>query len=326
MSAKFPNRSHHICYVSTRSFPIFFIGHRCRGLPAGRMSSQDRKYFRFRFSRILVLLILFISPTPSTTNKSSVQECFLKLKRTLISSQSDDEFKKSIIACLRSVEWQKLSNYSIQSFQGLIEKIPPEIANSLKGDLFVVCVSLTYFSHQLYKQSVNLEEEYKQYWYDFERLKAESKFAFDGIKNEIYLLSESTDFDTLYRRITNMTEILEGYHNKLELITYGVKESIIASRHSKPLVIGYGVVAAVVCVGSFNVGGPWTIILICTPACGVVAYSSTTFLSLDKTNEELNQLQKDTRKLGLELVKNQARLQVRLILMKGKLNHTLPVH
>ena len=223
------------------------------------------------------------------------------------------------------MEWQKLSNYSIQSFQGLIEKIPPEIANSLKGDLFVVCVSLTYFSHQLYKQSVNLEEEYKQYWYDFERLKAESKFAFDGIKNEIYLLSESTDFDTLYRRITNMTEILEGYHNKLELITYGVKESIIASRHSKPLAIGYGVVAAVFCVGSFKFGSPWTI-LICTPACGVVAYSTKTFLSLDKTNEELNRLQKDTRKLGLELVKHQARLQVRLILMKGKLNHRLPVH
>ena len=326
MSAKFPNRSHHICYVSTRSFPIFFIGHRCRGLPAGRMSSQDRKYFRFRFSRILVSLILFISPTPSTTNKSSVQECFLELTRTSISSQSDDEFKKSIIACLRSVEWQKLSSFSIQSFQGLIEKIPPEIANSLKGDLFVVCVSLLYFSHQLYKQSVNLEEECKQHWYDFKKLKTTTEVAFVEIRKEIYSISESTDFDSLYVKITRATAILEDFHKELELITYGVKESIIASRHSKPLAIGYGVVAAVVCVGSFNVGGPWTIILICTPACGVVAYSTTTFLSLEKTNEELNWLQKDTRNLGLELAKHQARLQVRLILMKGKLNHTLSVH
>ena len=290
------------------------------------MSSQDRKYFRFCFSRILVLLILFISPTPSTTNKSSVQECFLELKRTLISSQSDDEFKKSIIACLRSVEWQKSSNFSIQSFQGLIEKIPPEIANSLKGDLFVVCVSLTYFSYQLYKQSVNLEEEYKQHWYEFEELKAESEIVFGAIKNEIYLLSESTDFDTLYKQITNITKILEGHHNKLELITYGIKESIIASRHNKPLAIGCGVVAAFFCVGSFYVGGPWTKVLTSISSCGVVAYSITTFLSLDKTNEELNKLQNDTRKLGLELVKYQARLQVRLILMKGKLNHTLPVH
>ena len=224
------------------------------------------------------------------------------------------------------MEWQKLSNYSIQSFQGLIEKIPPEIANSLKGDLFVVCVSLTYFSHQLYKQSVNLEEEYKQHCYKFEELKAESEIVFGAIKNEIYLLSESTDFDTLYEQITNITKILEGHHNKLELITYGVKESIIASRHSKPLVIGCGVVAAVVCVGSFYVDGLWTKVLTSISSCGVVAYSITTFLSLDKTNEELNKLQKDTRKLGLKLVKYQARLQIRLILMKGKLNHTLPVH
>ena len=290
------------------------------------MSSQDRKYFRFRFSRILVLLILFISPTPSTTNKSSEQECFLELTRTLISSQSDDEFKKSIIACLRSVEWQKLSSFSIQSFQGLIEKIPPEIANSLKGDLFVVCVSLLYFSHQLYKQSVNLEEECKQYWGKFEELKEETEITFGGIKKEFYSISESTDFDTLYKKITKMATMLENHHNKLEQITYDVKESIIASRHSKPLAIGYGVVAAVFCVGSFYIGGPWRIGLTCTSAAGVVAYSITTFLSLDKTNEELNRLQKDTRKLGLELVKHQARLQVRLILMKGKLNHRLPVH
>ena len=290
------------------------------------MSSQDRKYFRFRFSRILVSLILFISPTPSTTNKSSEQECFLELKRTLISSQSDDEFKKSIIACLRSVEWQKLSNFSIQSFQALIEKIPPEIANSLKGDLFVVCVSLTYFSHQLYKQSVNLEEECKQHWNDFKELKTTTEVAFDAIRKEIYSISESTDFVELYTKITKMAIMLEKHHNKLEKITYDVKESIIASRHSKPLAIGFGVAAAVVCVGSFKFGGPLTIISICTPACGVVAYSTTTFLSLDKTNEELNRLQKDTRELGLELVKHQARLQVRLILMKGKLNHRLPVH
>ena len=324
MSAKFPNRSHHICYVSTRSFPIFFIGHRCRGLPAGRMSSQDRKYFRFRFSRILVSLILFISPTPSTTNKSSVQECFLELKRTLISSQSDDEFKKSIIACLRSVEWQKLSNFSIQSFQALIEKIPPQVANSLKGDLFVVCVSLTYFSHQLYKQSVNLEEECKQHWDKLGQLKEKTEITFGGIKKEIYSILESTDFDSLYTTITKMATMLKDHHNELELITYNVKESIIASRHGKPLAIGYGVVAAVVCVGSFYSDGRWRIT--CTSAAGVVAYSIYNFLSLDKTNEELNRLQKDTRKLGLELVRHQARLQVRLILMKGKLNHRLPVH
>ena len=288
------------------------------------MSSQDRKYFRFRFSRILVLLILFISPTPSTTNKSSEQECFLELTRTLISSQSDDEFKKSIIACLRSVEWQKLSNFSIQSFQALIEKIPPEIANSLKGDLFVVCVSLLYFSHQLYKQSVNLEEECKTYWDKLGQLKEKTEIAFGGIKKEIYSISESTDFDSLYTKITKMTTMLENHHNELEQITYNVTESIIASRHSKPLAIGYGFVAAVVCVSSFYSDGLWRIT--CFSAAGVVFYSIYNFLSLDKTNEELNQLQKDTRKLGLELVKHQVRLQVRLILMKGKLNHRLPVH
>ena len=290
------------------------------------MSSQDRKYFRFRFSRILVLLILFIPLTPSTKNKSSVPECFLKLKRSLISSQSDDEFKKSIITCLRSVEWQQLPGFSNRNIHLLIEEIPPDIANSPKGGLFALSVHLILFSNQLYKQAVILAEECKQYWDKFEELKIKTKVTLKEIQKVIYSVSESTDFDTLYEQITNIMTILDGYHIELELVTYDVKERIIASRHGKPVVLGYGGVASLACVGSFYVGGPLIIVLTCGLASGVVPYSIVTFLSLDKTNEELKQLEWETRKLGLELAKHQARFQVRLILMKGKLNHTLPVH
>lgn len=187
-------------------------------------------------------------------------------------------------------------------------------------------VHLILFSNQLFKQAVILAEEYKQYWYKFEELKIKTEVTFEEIQKEIYSVSESSDFDSLYRQMTNITTILDNYHIQLELVTYDVKESIIASRHGKPLALGYGGAASLACVGSFYVGGPLIIFLTCGLAIGVVPLSIVTFISLDKTNEELKQLEWETRKLGLELAKHQARFQVRLILMKGKLNHTLSVH
>lgn len=178
-------------------------------------------------------------------------------------------------------------------------------------------VHLILFSNQLYKQAVILAEECKQYWDKFEELKIKTKVTLKEIQKVIYSVSESTDFDTLYEQITNIMTILDGYHIELELVTYDVKERIIASRHGKPVVLGYGGVASLACVGSFYVGGPLIIVLTCGLASGVVPYSIVTFLSLDKTNEELKQLEWETRKLGLELAKHQARFQVRLILMKG---------
>ena len=79
----------------------------------------------------------------SKTNGLSLPQSFLKLESALMTSQSDNEFNKLIIECLASVEWQQLSDFAIQEFQGLIEKIPPEIANSKKGGL-LLCLCILY--------------------------------------------------------------------------------------------------------------------------------------------------------------------------------------
>ena len=288
------------------------------------MSSQNRKYFRFRFFRILFFLILFISPTTPTTSKLGLPESCIQLARTLMTSQSDNEFNKYLVQCLASVEWQQLSDFTIQKFQELKDKIPPEIAKSAKGSLFIVSVYLICLSNQLYKQAVILAEDYKEHRDKFKELQTKMKVLLQAIKTEIYSMLKSIDFPTMYERIAEVMKILNNFYTELEKVTNDTKNGIIESQHAIPWAIGYVVVAVVVCAGTFFVAGPWGIGLICVPAFGVVAYSIQSFFSLGKTNEQLNQLQKDTRRLSLESAKHRAQLQVILALMKGKLNYSLP--
>ena len=288
------------------------------------MSSQNRKYFRFRLFRILVLLILFISPTTSTTNKLSVPESCLELANALMTSQSDNEFNKYLIQCLASVEWQQLSDFAIQNFQELKDKIPPEIAKSVKGSLFIVSVYLICLSNQLYKQAVVLAEDYKEHRDMFKELQTKIRVVLQAIRTEIHSMPKSIDFGALNERIAKVMEILSHFHTELERVTNDVKNGIISSRLDKIWATGYGYAALLVCVGSLFVAGPGAVLLICVPSLGVFVYSITRFFSLGETNEELNQLQKDARKLRLESAKHRTQLQVNLVLMKSKLNHSLP--
>ena len=288
------------------------------------MSSQNRKYFRFRFFRILFFLILFISPTTPTTSKLGLPESCFQLARTLMTSQSDNEFNKYLVQCLASVEWQQLSDFTIQTFQELKDKIPPGIAKSVKGSLFIVSVYLICLSNQLYKQAVILAEDYKEYRDKFKELQTKMKVVLQAIKTEIYSMPKSIDFPTMYERITEVMKILNNFYTELEKVTNDIKNDLIKSQHDKLSAIGLGVIASVVSVGAISVAGLWGIGLICVPAFGGVACSIGSYFSLGKTIEQLNQLQKDTRRLSLESAKHRAQLQVILALMKGKLNYSLP--
>ena len=256
-------------------------------------------------------------------NTVSVPESFLKLARASITSQSNNEFKKSIIEYLESRE---LSDFTIQDFRNLIKKIPPEIANSPKGSLFIVSVHLICFINQLYIQFDILAEESKRHRDILEMSRSEMEIVLHAIEKEIDSMLTSTDFATLYERIAILMRILNDYHTRLEQVSNDIKNGIIKSRHGKPLAIGYGVASAVVCVSSFFVGSSFRRVLTSAIAAGAVVYSINSFFSLEKTNEELNQLQRDTNMVRLELAEHRTQLQVKLALMKGKLNHTLPVH
>ena len=214
-----------------------------------------------------------------------------------MTSQSDNEFNKYLVQCLASVEWQQLSDFTIQTFQELKDKIPPGIAKSVKGSLFIVSVYLICLSNQLYKQAVILAEDYKEHRDKFKELQTKMKVVLQAIKTEIYSMPKSIDFPTMYERITEVMKILNNFYTELEKVTNDTKNGIIESQHAIPWAIGYVVVAVVVCAGTFFVAGPWGIGLICVPAFGVVAYSIQAFFSLGKTNEQLNQLQKMLKRL-----------------------------
>ena len=177
--------------------------------------------------------------------------------------------------------------------------------------------------NQLYKQAVILAEDYKQHRDMFKALQTKIKVVLQAI-TEIYSMPKSIDFATLYVKIANIMEILNNFNIELEMVTNDIKNGIIESRHAKPWAIEYVVVAACVCAVSFFLASPLGRGLICASAIGVIAYSTQSFSSLANTNEELNRLQKDTRKLSVKLAKHQAQLQVKLALVKGKLNHSMP--
>ena len=175
-------------------------------------------------------------------------------------------------------------------------------------------------SNQLCKQAVVLAEDYKEHRDMFKELQTKMKVVLQAIKTEIYSRPKSIDFPTMYERIAEVMKILNNFYTELEKVTNDIKNGIIESQHAKPWAIGY-VVAAVV----FFVASPLGIGSTCVSALGVIAYSTQSLFSLANTNEELNRLQKDARKLSVESAKHRAQLQVILALMKGKLNHSMPV-
>ena len=185
--------------------------------------------------------------------------------------------------------------------------------------VYLICVS-----NNLDKQAVILAEDYKKHRDMFKELQTKMKVILRAIKTEIYSMPKSIDFATLYERIAKVMEILNNFNTELEKVTNDIKNSIIESRHAKPWAIEYVVVAACVCAVSFFLASPLGRGLICASTIGVIAYSTQSFSSLANTNEELNRLQKDTRKLSVKSAKHQAQLQVKLALVKGKLNHSMP--
>ena len=243
-----------------------------------------------------------------------------------MTSQSDNEFHKLIIECLVSAAWQNLSPSAINIFRGLIKNIPSEIANSAKGDFFIVSVYLIFISNNLYKQAVILTENCKLHWDKLEELQITMEVALQEMKKKISPMSKSIGYATLYEGIEQILKIMDELHIELKELTNDVKNDIIKSRHNKPWAIAYIITAAASCVGSFFVTGWWVRVLTCLSTLGVILQSSWSLHSLEENTKQLNELQKEMKTLKLELVKYRTKLRVDLPLMKGKLNHSLPIH
>lgn len=281
------------------------------------MSSQDRKYLRFRFFRILVLLILFTSPTTPATDGLNIPEICLKLKSAWMTSQSDNEFYELIIKCLVSAAWKNLSPSAIRNFRELIKNIPSKIANSAKGSLVFVSVYLIFISNNLYKQAVILTEDCKQHRDKLEELQTKMEVVLKAMKTQISPMSKSIDYATLYEQIEELLKIMDDLDIELKEITNDVKNDIIKSRHNKPWAIAYIIIAAASCVGSFLVTGWWVRVPTCLVALGVILQSSWSLHLLDENIKQLNELQKEMKTLKLELAKYRTKLRVDLPLMKG---------
>ena len=243
-----------------------------------------------------------------------------------MTSQSDNEFHKLIIECLVSAAWQNLSPSAINIFRGLIKNIPSEIANSAKGGFVIVSVYLIFISNNLYKQAVILTEDCKQHRDKLEELQKKMEVVLEAMKTQISPMSKSIDYATLYEQIEELLKIMDELNIELKEVTNDVKNDIIKSRHNKPWAIAYIIAAAASCVGSFFVTGWWVRVPTCLCTLGVILQSSWSLHLLEENIKQLNELQKEMKTLKLELAKHRTKLRVDLPLMKGKLNHSLPIH
>ncbi|XP_022777605.1 uncharacterized protein LOC111319039 [Stylophora pistillata] len=137
--------------------------------------------------------------------------------------------------------------------------------------------------------------------------------VFQGIITKLYLEPSGIDFTTMHAKIENVLEMLNPVYTELEQLTEDVKRDIIKCRQNKGLAIG-GVYAAsaVVCLAA-----PWSVFSKCVPAIGSAVALIAYFNSLNETHENLNQLQKDTKKLRRDFAQHRAQLQLSLALMKG---------
>lgn len=243
-----------------------------------------------------------------------------------MTSQSDNEFYELIIKCLVSAAWKNLSPSAIRNFRELIKNIPSKIANSAKGSLVFVSVYLIFISNNLYKQAVILTEDCKQHRDKLEELQTKMEVVLKAMKTQISPMSKSIDYATLYEQIEELLKIMDDLDIELKEITNDVKNDIIKSRHNKPWAIAYIIIAAASCVGSFLVTGWWVRVPTCLVALGVILQSSWSLHLLDENIKQLNELQKEMKTLKLELAKYRTKLRVDLPLMKGKLNHSLPIH
>ena len=275
------------------------------------MFPQDRKYFRFHFSRVLALASLaFLQTSPAaahaeiTVPKGCVEVAIFVAKS---SNLLDAKLLKNFINCIQELykiyqkaDWKTIRNIIPQEVRDLVRKIPTlgkKVSSIAKREeLCFVSVYLLYRTFDLCDRVMNLDMDYKMYRNEFELLQKEIQPVLESIDNELLPLWEHLDGATLRMITQSLIKKLSRYHTALEQLARKIYQDMKRSASGMRWAALYGVASTAVCVGSIFVGNvPGGI------ACAGTALSGISLVSLTATIQKLESLLHDMIILANEI-------------------------
>ena len=283
-----------------------------------KMFSQDRKYFPFRFSRVLALLLLLTSPRRVISGPEScgkIAHAFMKNPTAEV--VTDTKFLVNLVDCLTSLGYNDVIS---QKLRDLILKLPDLIEKVLpfgkeKG-LVLLSAYLAYRSYELYDRAMKLEANYRKYRHEFEELQEEIKPVLKFIMEQLIPQLKNGDIDSMQNTIEKLLRMLGGFSTKLRELTEAINKDVTQGESNKRWSFGYAAGATTACVGSIFVASPMAVGFTCVPA----AVSVASYISLDRDNTltKLDLLWEDMVKLRKELAKYRTHLQLAKMNHKGK--------
>ena len=208
-----------------------------------KMFSQDRKYFPFRFSRVLALLLLLTSPTRAI----SAQESCVKIAHALMKNPTpavviDTKFLANLVDCLgaNGVIPRKLRDL-ILKLPDMIDKVVP--FDKEKG-LVLLSAYLAYRSYELYDRAMEVEENYKKYRYDFEELQEKIKPVLKSIREQLIPQLKNGDTASMQNTIEKLLRMLGGFSTKLMQLSETIHRDVTQGESHKRWFSGFTVFAA----------------------------------------------------------------------------------
>lgn len=277
------------------------------------MYSQNRKYFRLRFARMVALLLLLASPTQAISMpKSCVKVAHASMKNLSVTVVTDPDFLWNIVDCLLSLganeEISRELQELIQKLPELIEKVRP-VAKDKAG--LLLSAYLAYRSYELHDRAMNLEINlYKKHRHNFEVLKEKMRPVLNFINDQLILQWKSGDIASIQNIGVQLLQMLSRFSADLNASMDAIQKDVTQGGSDKRRSLAYAACSIAGCVGTMFFASPATIGLTCLSFAGVVAFSIKSYNSLEETVFKLELLWENTAKRHKELAKYQASLEL----------------
>lgn len=265
------------------------------------MFPQERKYFRFRFSRVMALVLLLTSPTQAIRERDSCADVLVAWMQT---PKFTSEFLMKVIQCLSGTA--KSIGPDLKSILGIIGHIKkPDLESLTSGEgLLLLSAYLLYESFKLYDQAMNLDFDYKMYQEKFEELQSKLNNLKDFIDKELIPRSKQGNIADMQKIIKKFLDALNRFSEVLRELIQAILRDTKKGESDQRWSAAYTVGATAVCAASI-LGGNYVLLATgtCVASAGAVALNVKTYLSLRATLEKLDLLLKDTKEIRKDIAK-----------------------
>ena len=273
----------------------------------------------FRFSFVLFLVFLLVSPTRAPSGAKSCAAAALAWNGVEVS-----QFVRELADCLN---WAKKTYSEIQE---IIKQLPKEIDKVLpvswtKG-LVLLSVYIYYKSYLLYDEANILEVNISSYGDTLEGIEVDMKGIRDFIKTKIIPRPEAGNTPNLEKVVNKLLEMIGRHSEVLQGLTEAIRQDIKTGGSKQRWSTFVAVGGIFVCLGSVivrptpNVATPPSTgvvgdarfsrvsIAICVAAIGTAGYCWLSHSSLGDTLQKLERLEKDATTMGHEIKRYQSQL------------------